>query len=50
MDFTADQCREKAADKLTQAARNIGRSKRKLEDAAEAWLILASRLEAIPAE
>ena len=44
MDFTADQCR-KAAEKLGQAERNIGCVKKELQDAAEAWLILASKLE-----
>ena len=48
--FTAAECREKAADKLAQAARDIGRRKRELEDAAEAWLFLASKLEGEPAE
>jgi hypothetical protein len=48
MDFTADQCREKAADKLAQAARNIGQRRIMLREAAEAWLLLASRIEEIP--
>jgi hypothetical protein len=42
-----DQCREKAADKLADAERNIGRAKQSLEDDAAAWLLLASRLEEI---
>ena len=46
-DFTAAQCREKAADKLASAGRNIGRIKTKLEDEAASWLLLASRLEAM---
>jgi hypothetical protein len=46
MNFTADQCRE-AADKLAQAARNIGERRITLRDAAEAWLLLASRIEEI---
>jgi hypothetical protein len=48
MIFTADECREKAADKLAQAKHNIGHRKEDLEDAAEAWLILASRLDDAP--
>ena len=48
--FTAAECREKAADKLAQAERDIGQRKKKLQNAAEAWLILASKMEAIPAE
>jgi hypothetical protein len=40
--FTAAECREKAADKLAQAERDIGPRKKKLQNAAEAWLILAS--------
>jgi hypothetical protein len=31
MDFTADQCREKAAEKLADAERNIGRTKKRLQ-------------------
>jgi hypothetical protein len=45
MVFTADQCREKAADKLAQAARNIGHRKEDLQEDAAAWLLLASRIE-----
>ncbi len=48
--FTAAECREKAAEKLAQAAREIGRRKKKLENAAEAWLLLASKMEVEPAE
>jgi hypothetical protein len=48
--FSAAECREKAADKLAQAERDIGRRKQELEDAAEAWLLLASKLEVEPAE
>ena len=48
--FTAAECREKAADKLAQAERDIGYRKKKLQNAAEAWLILASRIEDIPPE
>jgi hypothetical protein len=48
--FTAAECREKAADKLEQAARDIGYRKRKLQNAAEAWLILANKMEVEPAE
>jgi hypothetical protein len=48
MDFTADQCREKAADKLADAERNIGRVKKRLQDDAAAWLLLANRLEEGP--
>lgn len=43
--FTAADCREKAAEKLAQAEHDIGRRKKKLQDAAEAWLILASKME-----
>jgi hypothetical protein len=50
MILTANQCREKAAEKMAQAERNIGRAKEKLHEAAEAWLILASRLEVNQAE
>jgi hypothetical protein len=50
MIFTAAECREKAADKLAEAARDIGRRKKELEDAAQAWLFLASKLELGPAE
>jgi hypothetical protein len=45
MEFTAAECREKAADKLAEAARNIGHRKTDLRDAAEAWLLLASKIE-----
>ena len=45
MMFTADQCREKAADKLAQASRNIGQRKEALREAAAAWLLLASKIE-----
>ena len=45
MDFTAAQCREKAAAKLADAERNTGRIQKRLEDDAAAWLLLASRLE-----
>ena len=45
-DFTAPECRAKAADKLASAGRNIGRIKTKLEDEAASWLLLATRLEA----
>jgi hypothetical protein len=45
-DLTPAQCREKAADKLADAARNIGRTKTKLQDDAASWLLLAARLEA----
>jgi hypothetical protein len=43
--FTADQCREKAADKLAQAERNIGHRKEDLRADAAAWLLLASKIE-----
>ena len=45
MDFTADQCRQKAADKLKQAERNIGRQKERLQEDAAASLLLASKLK-----
>ena len=48
--FTAAECREKAAEKLTQAERNIGRRKKRLQDDAEAWLILAARMDDSPEE
>jgi hypothetical protein len=48
--FTAAECREKAAEKLAQAERNIGRRQKTLQDAAEAWLLLAARLEDRPEE
>ena len=44
MMFTADQCREKAADKLAQASRNIGHRKKALREDAAAWLLLASKI------
>jgi hypothetical protein len=48
--FTAAECREKAADKLAQAERDIGPRKKTLQTAAQAWLILASKMEAAPVE
>jgi hypothetical protein len=48
MIFTAAECREKAADKLAEAQRNIGRRKEKLQHAADAWLLLANRIEDAP--
>jgi hypothetical protein len=42
--FTADQCRAKALEKLTQAEQDK-RHRRKLTSAAEAWLFLAERLD-----
>jgi hypothetical protein len=48
--FTAAKCREKAADKLAQADRDIAHRKKKLHNAAEAWLILATKMEVDPAE
>lgn len=48
--FTAAECREKAAEKLAQAERDIGYRKRKLQDAAKAWLVLASKVEDRPAK
>jgi hypothetical protein len=48
MIFTADECREKSADKLAEAGRNIGHRKEELQAAAEAWLLLASRIEDAP--
>jgi hypothetical protein len=50
MTFTADQCREKAADKLAQASRNIGHRKEALREDAAAWLLLASKIEDAPKE
>ena len=44
MVFTADQCREKAADKLAQGAGNIGHRKEDLREEAAAWLLLASKI------
>ena len=48
MMFTANQCREKAADKLAQASRNIGHRKEALREDAAAWLLLASKIEDAP--
>jgi hypothetical protein len=48
--FTAAECREKVAEKLVQAERDIGQRKRKLQNAAEAWLILATKVEERPAK
>ena len=48
--LTAAECREKAADKLAQAERDIGYRKKKLQNAAEAWLILATKMEVDPTE
>jgi hypothetical protein len=45
MIFTADQCREKAADKLADSERNTGHRKEELQEAAAAWLFLASKIE-----
>jgi hypothetical protein len=45
MDFTADQCREKAAKK-GRKPREFGKRKIKLREAAEAWLFLVSRIAA----
>ena len=50
MIFTVDECQEKAADKLAQAERNIGRINKKLQDDAKYWLVLANRLQDDPAE
>jgi hypothetical protein len=50
MIFTADECREKAADKLAQAEHNIGHRKEELQYAAEAWLLLAGKIEEPPKE
>lgn len=50
MDFTADECRKKAADQLAQADRNIGRQKTALQDSAKEWMLLASKLEPLPKE
>jgi hypothetical protein len=44
VEFTADEW-EKAAEKLAQAERNVGRRRHRLQDAAAAWLLLASRIE-----
>jgi hypothetical protein len=45
MMFTADECREKATDKLAQASRNIGHRKEVLREDAAAWLLLASKIK-----
>jgi hypothetical protein len=42
--FTAAQCRTKALEKLMQAKQDK-RHRRKLRSAAEAWLLLAERLD-----
>jgi hypothetical protein len=47
--FTAAECRRKATEKLALAERDI-RHRRKLQNAAEAWLVLASRMEDAPQE
>ena len=44
MEFTADECRQKAADKQAQAERHVGRCREKLQNAAAAWRLLASRI------
>jgi hypothetical protein len=41
--FTVAECKAKAAEKLAQAEREP-RHRRKLENAAKAWLILASKV------
>jgi hypothetical protein len=43
--FTAAECRAKALEKITRAGLDK-RRRRSLLDAADAWLLLASRLEA----
>lgn len=48
MIFTADECWEKAAEKLAQAARNVGHRRAECQSAAESWLLLASRIEDAP--
>jgi hypothetical protein len=50
MIFTVDECREKSAEKLVQAKRNVGRRKEDLQEAAAAWLLLASKMEDHPKE
>jgi hypothetical protein len=50
MDLSPDECRQKAADQLEQADRNIGRQKTMLQDSAAAWLLLASKLDPLPKE
>jgi hypothetical protein len=50
MEFTAAQCREKAAEKLAQAARNIGHREEVLRQDAAAWQLLASKIEDAPKE
>ncbi len=42
--FTVAECKAKAAEKLAQAERDP-RHRRKLQSAAKAWLLLASRIE-----
>jgi hypothetical protein len=44
--FTIVECKAKAAEKLAQAERDP-RHRRKLLNAAKAWLILASRIKTI---
>ena len=48
--FTAAECREKAAEKLAAAERDIGRRKKRLQDDAKTWLILADKVEDSPEE
>ena len=47
--FTVDECRAKAAEKLAQAEREP-RHRRKLQNAAQAWLFLASKIDDDPKE
>jgi hypothetical protein len=47
--FTSAECRRKPAEKLALAERDI-RHRRKLQNAAEAWLILASVMDEAPQE
>ena len=49
MFITAAQCRAKAEEKLALAKRDPVH-RRKLEDAARAWLILSDRMEDEPEE
>ncbi|QIG97532.1 hypothetical protein [Bradyrhizobium sp. 6(2017)] len=48
--FTAAECREKAAEKLAQAERNIGHRQKRLRRDAEAWLVLAGIMDDCPKE
>ena len=45
MIFTAQECREKAADKLVLSKSAVGERRQEFKDAVKAWLLLASKLD-----